>query len=412
MACPALGQGTGFVGDMLRFVDCEVQSIGANAYQALAAPGSYFMPILTGMLTLFVALFGYRVLLGHSPGVRDGVVVLVKIGIVLVLATSWPAYRTLVYDVALRGPAEVAATIGAPAALPGASGGMVSRLEFADRALVALAVAGTGEAEVKPPQPGEPIAERHPPPPFGGFDAFAFGSARILFLIGVIGAFAAVRIIAGLMLALAPFFFAFLMFDATRGLFEGWLRVLAGAVLGALGTAIILGIELALIEPWLIELLTIRANGEAIPDAPVEVLVVTLLFCLVLAAMLYATARVTMGFRFAPLWQVAAPRIQAVSQDEPRQVAGMNDKNSVPSEGRSRAAAVVDAVAASQRRENVPVAVPAFAAAAAGGAPSRVPGSAGLRDMPLPATAPLGQSFRRRTGMRASSSATRRDRTP
>ena len=68
---------------------------------------------------------------------RDGVLALVKIGIVLALATSWAAYRTLVYDVALKGPAELAAQIGQPAGLPGAGGGLVHRLGYTDRAFVA-----------------------------------------------------------------------------------------------------------------------------------------------------------------------------------------------------------------------------------------------------------------------------------
>ena len=69
------------------------------------------------------------------------------------------------------------------------------------------------------------------------------------------------RLVAGLLLALGPFFIAFLLFDGTRGLFEGWLRVLGGAALGALGTAIVLGVELALLEPWLADLLACRLAG-------------------------------------------------------------------------------------------------------------------------------------------------------
>lgn len=404
MACPPLDQSAGFLSGVLRFVDCEAQSIGESGYQALAAPGSSFSMVLTGLLTLFVAIFGYRMLLGHTPNARDAVLALVKIGFVLALATSWPAYRTLIYDVAMRGPAELAAQIGTPAGLPGAGGGMVARLEYADRAMVALAVAGTGQ---RPPEEASAAARPQVAPPiFGGFDAFALGSARALFLIGIIGAFAAVRIVAGLLLAVAPFFIAFLLFDATRGLFEGWLRVLGGAALGALGSAIVLGVELALVEPWLTALLAARAGGLSIPNAPVELLVTTFLFCLVLAAMLFATARIAMGFRLAPVWRVVSAALPFAARGPDQTVIGTT-RTSAPDEGRSRAAALVDAVSASQRRE---------AAQALGGVVAnpqpRAPSQQVLRTIEVPTMQPLGQSFRRRTGTRASASATRRDRTP
>lgn len=409
MACPALAPGASFVGGMLRFVDCQMQSIGSDAYQALTAPDGYFGLILTAMLTVFVALFGYRMLFGHSPSVRDGVLALVKIGIVLVFTSSWPAYRTVVYDVAVRGPAELAATIGAPAGVPGTSGDMVSRLAFVDDALVQLAIAGTGQAEAKPPRPGEPIAEMRPPPPFGGFDAFAFGTARILFLISAIGSFAIVWLVAGLMLAVAPFFVAFLLFDATRGLFEGWLRVLAGAAFGALGTAIVLGVELALIEPWLIAQLNARAAGDAIPDVPVELVVISLLFCIVLATMLYATARVAIGFQLAPLWQAASAHLPWPGQRDATIPPARAGNTRTGDEGRSRAAAIVDAVAASQRREAASIPAMASAQSVSAGAPSRGIGGQ-TADTPLVAVQPLGQSYRRRTSIRVSPLARQRDR--
>src|SRR3954463_10419394 len=122
-ACAIAAPDTGFVRWMLGSIDCQAQSLGADSYLAMLAPGSTLSLVLTGFLTLFVALFGYRRLLGHSPDLREGVMSLVKLGFVVALATSWPAYRTLVYDVALRAPAELTADIGVPAGVPGAGGG-------------------------------------------------------------------------------------------------------------------------------------------------------------------------------------------------------------------------------------------------------------------------------------------------
>ncbi|HST37457.1 MAG TPA: type IV secretion system protein, partial [Allosphingosinicella sp.] len=286
MACQGLPSNS-FVAGMIDYVDCQAQTIGASGYQALSAPGSSLSLLLAGLLTLFVAFFGYRMLFGESLTVRDGVLAMIKIGIVLALATGWPAYRTLIYDVALRGPAELAGEIGAPAALPGTTGGMVARLDYADRALLAFAIQGTGEASaaaVTPEQQAQSVLQPGQRMPLLSFNELMLGGARVLFLASAIGALAVVRLVAGLLLALGPFFIAFLLFDGTRGLFEGWLRVLGGAALGALGTAIVLGVELALLEPWLANLLAYRYAGYQTPGAAMEVFAVTLIFAVTLAA--------------------------------------------------------------------------------------------------------------------------------
>jgi type IV secretion system protein VirB6 len=420
MTCTAFSPDAGFVGGVLNYVDCQAQAIGGGGYQALATPGSTLSLVLTGLLTLFVALFGYRLLFGHTPAVRDGVMALVKIGVVLALATSWTAYRTLVYDVALKGPAELAGDIGRPAGLPGAGGGLAWRLDNADRLLLALTALGEGEAlptaarPAPPPYltPGPatgvtpPTAQAGEEPRTPGFAGTAFASARILFLAGAAGALAALRLIAGVLLALGPFFFAFLLFDGTRGLFEGWLRVLAGTALGALGTSVALGVELAFLEPRLAYLISLRTAGYAIPGAAVELMVVALIFALALVAMLVASARVAYGFRFPSSWRLAPAQSVAGPRTEETRFAFSRELSPAGAD-RSRATMVADAVAASQRREAGRV------VAAAAGAPTAsdrsAPRPAAGRDEPPPPPLPLGQSFRR-TRNRASASASRRDR--
>lgn len=100
-------------------MDCQARTIGEQGYLALSVPGSTGSLFLTSVLTLFVALIGYRMLFGEVPGVRGGVLALVKIGLVLALASNWQAYRTLLYDVTLYAPAELASAVGAPAGCPG-----------------------------------------------------------------------------------------------------------------------------------------------------------------------------------------------------------------------------------------------------------------------------------------------------
>jgi type IV secretion system protein VirB6 len=403
MICPTLEQGGSFLSGTLYFLDCQAQQIGAQGYQILAAPGSTASMVLTGLLTLFIALIGYRLLLGQRLRISDAVLMMVKLGIVLTFATSWPAYRTLIYDVALRSPAELTAAIGGASTLPGAQGGLVPRLEIADRALATLAIVGTGGAPTARGIGATTVSDQTPPP-FVGFNAFALGSSRIIFLFGVIGAFAIVRIITGLLLATAPLFFAFLLFDGSRGLFEGWVRVLVAATLGAFGTAMILGIELAFLEPWLNELLTIRAAQGSIPSAPTELLVVTSVFCLVLAATLYAMGRLAAAFRLPRFQPATASHHMGDFREKTilQQLGGST--RTPPQELQSRVLAIAGAVAASQRRDN------AIEAAAAASVQARPPRRALSGQSPSSGVSTLGQAGRRRAGTRVSTSAERRDR--
>lgn len=413
--CVPLPPGAGFIQSILSFLDCQAQVLGARGWQALAAPGSTLALMLMGFLTLFVALFGYRLLLGQGPDVRTGVIAFVKIGIVFALATSWGAYSTLVYDVVNRGPAELASEIGTSAALPGTRGDLVGRLDGADRAFVQLAVLGEGR-----PPPGYDTSNQSagytevPVPPYSG--SYALGVSRMLFLIAAIVGLGSVRLVAGLLLAVGPFFIAFLLFENTRSLFEGWVRVLAGAALAALGTSIALAVELSLIEPWLSDLLARRSADEWLPGMPIELLVVTFAFALIVLAMLYASAKTAMAFRLAPVWQTMAARAGRNPAGEERRfaAAGMAKGDAPPSEARSRAATVADAVVATQRREAANIAVAAGRASGGdgGGAAAAAQPAAVAAGRSAPASyapAPLGQSFRRRTRGRVSASAGRRD---
>jgi len=401
----------GFVSSMTRFIDHQAEALGSGAWQALALPGSSLSLMLTGFLTLFIALIGYNLLLGHTLTVRTGTIAMVKIGIVLALATSWPAYRTLVYDVVVRGPGELVAEIGRPARIPGADGSLVQRLDHADRALAELAILGPGNPPMLSAVPaGQSASQIVVPPPFGGFNAFALGGARIIFLIAAIGAFAVVGIVAGLMLALGPFFIAFLLFENTRSLFEGWIRVLAGAALGSVGSAIALGLQLGLLEPWLAMVLARRHANDALPSVPTELLVVVSVFAIALIAVLIASARLARAFRLAPIvgWG-GAPAERPAQRTLELATTGAPSSEAARNE-RTRATNVVDVLVAAQRRE----------ARLGGGTPATydpqrvhiAPGDRPHRDSTASAqAASVGRSFRRRARGRTTASAERRDRT-
>lgn len=393
---------TGFVSGLIDYIDCQTQAIGMGGYQALAAPGSILSVLFTGLLTTFIALFGYRMLLGQTPGVRDGILAAAKVGIVLTLAFSWPVYRTLIYDVTLRAPAEFAAAIGRPAGLPGADGGLVARLDYADRAFVTLGEFGTGVGLVAPIgaiNPGATTRQSVSP-----FDPFALGAARLSYLAGALGMLAAMRLIAGLLLALGPLFVAFLLFEGTRGLFEGWLRALLGSALGALATAVVLGVELALLEPRLAELVAWRAAGYAIPGAPVELFATTLIFSIANLVIVVAIWRVTVGLGLPASWRAAPGQLVEAMRGREANLPIMAHDAPTVSVERSRAVRVAEAVAVAQRRETLRGGT-GYEAQPRSAQPHAKTSDEAARTGRLP----LAQEHRRRTRSRVSASARRRD---
>lgn len=391
-----------FAPGMLSYLDCQAQTLGSAGYQALAASGSPAAALLTGMVTLLIALIGYRMLLGDTPGVREGVLTFVKIGLVLVLATSWPAYQVVIYDLILRAPAELMASIGGASGLSGASGGLPARLDAVDQALKALAIEGVGAPPMGPD--GMPQMPSVAPPPFLGFDTFALGVSRVVFLVGAIASFASVRIIAGLLLALGPLFAVFLLFDGTRGLFEGWAKALIGTVLAALATSVVLGVELAFVEPWLATLLARRASGLDIIGVPGQLLAAAIIFAIALVAVTLTVARVALGLRI-PAWRAQDMRQQQPVNPGAVGAVWTSPAAAIPLESRSRAAAVADAVAITQRREEL--AAQAAMTTATGGTRVSPTGATMTHERGISA---ISMSTGRRTHHRVSARAAIRDR--
>ena len=288
-SCPAIVTGDQFLTRIITNIDCQTQLVGSLGWQALAQPGALATTLMAGLLTLFVALFGIRLLFGPTPGARDIVLEVLKIGIVLTLAFSWPAFRTLIHDVVVSGPGEIAAQITARVRTEDGTT-FLSQLQAADDAMLRLTEAGTGR------QTGAFIDSQAAGGTFRGTalqDETGFGNARLIWLAGLIGAFALLRLVAGLLLALGPLAAGMLLFEPTRGLFTGWLRGLVLALVGTIGVTLVLAVELGVLMPWLTDALRVRALGYATPAAPTELFAMTLGFTVVQFAMIAVLARVT-----------------------------------------------------------------------------------------------------------------------
>lgn len=382
MSCAAPPTGSGFLSATLANLDCQAQTIGEAGYQALASPGSPLSLAITALLAIFVAVIGLRFLAGKPLAVDEWLSAALKVGFVLALTASWPAYRTAVYDVVLKGPAEIAGSIGRASALPGSEGGLGARLSGVDTGIMALVEAGSGRLDISSRRPEGTTA-----PPLT--DETALGWGKTLFVSSIIGCFGLLRLAGGLFLALAPLFAGFLLFEATRFLFLGWLRALIAVALGSVGIAIVLGVELAIIEPWLTQVLAMRATRIATLAAPFELLALTLAFALAMLGVLALSVCIA----FAPS---SVTRVTAILDQAARGVGMMEGLTQRPAHTQSRrtveqtrAQQIADAVRQSQDRESGAGGVRTIGLAQSRGNQSSdtAPGAS------APNTVPLGRSY-------------------
>lgn len=306
MACPPIITGDDFLLRTLSHIDCQAQVIGSYGYQALGQPGSLAASLVLGLLTLFIAFFGIRMLFGPPVAGRDFVYSALKIGIVLSLAFSWPAFRTIVYDVTLKGPGEIASVIQSNSG-NASSGSFADRLQRADTNIAQLTTLGTGRNS------GRLVDSEAPENSFRAAaleDDEAFGSARLLYMSSVIGSLALLRVIAGLLLAFAPIVAGLYFFTQSRGIFAGWLKGLVLTIAGSVGATVLLSVQLAVIEPWLADALAVRAQGYATPSAPTELFAIMLAFAVAQLVMLWFLAKVVFNRGWTTLpdfpdWQAA-----------------------------------------------------------------------------------------------------------
>lgn len=351
-----------YVSSVLSYIDCQSVALAQQGYRALGA-GSSFAAALDGLLVIVVAIAGYRMVLGGPFVIRDAVQLVIKIGFVLALALHWAAYQPLVYDVATRGPQDLLGRLFAGSGT-GAddSPGMVRRVQAVD-----TVIGGVLHPDREFAGGGSPAivagAAPAPPPisaqtPFGQSAELApetretLGSADNILVMSVVAAFAALRIVIAIMLALGPIFIAAALFDTARGLFAGWLRVLLGTILASVALAAVVALELAVIEPQVTALRRLFESGQALGSLPERLWVSSSLFALVMLAAVLASMRVASAFRFPD-----AQRGEYIWTNQTRQIlptlGGTGSAvNLLPAPERAHAQRTADAAMAAERRDH------------------------------------------------------------
>jgi len=194
--------GTG-VGAALMAVDCASTQMTAAAFGSLFAPGGGLELALTILLTLYVGFFGVSLMLGRSNlSLRALVPRMVTIGVILAFATSWIAFRSVVWNLFIATPDYLATLLTR-------SDGSAT-LAFAGKLDVVFQAVQQASA-------GQENFEAFSPPGLMWLGA-------ILLLLGTVGILVTARIALALLVALGPIFVVLALFDGTRGLFAGWLK--------------------------------------------------------------------------------------------------------------------------------------------------------------------------------------------
>ena len=384
------------------YLDCQARAIGENGFQAIAG-GVTGAALLGGSLTIFVALIGYRLILGQPPSARDGVGWIVRLGVVIALLTSWPAFQTLVYRVAAEGPAEVAAMVLPASGLSGESLGA--------RTQVAYDWLRLGMPEQQEPdgaRAGEASAQAQE-----GLEPRP--NVASLLVVSSLGLASALRVGIGFLLAVAPFAILGLLFTGTVGLFNGWLRAVAGLALALLGVTLVTSLGLVLIEGELVRLRELQlAQGLAGVDQQGLTTIVAL-FALVAMVVMFAGVRMGSALRLPSAQTFAAPATFRTAVDpQPAPLTASSTGQSEPrlagAAAHARAAAVAEALTTTVHREQrLATAGSGPAAEVRTGSPSQHR-EAGATAAQLGRPA-IGVAGRRGLG-RSTRSAARRDRMP
>jgi len=400
MTCEALHTGARFLATSLANLDCQGRTIGSYGYGALAGSGSIATTVTSGLLALFVALWGLRLLEGEEPHARDLIGAAIKVGLFLTLATSWPAWRVIGYDLVLDGPSEVAGAVGMAAGLPGATSDLVARLQDADTAIVMLTAYGSGRltnAVARSPDLADSASGVALP------DQSTLGWGRSLFLVSAIGTYGLARLGAGLLLAIAPLIAGFLLFSGTSSIFLGWLRALGFCALASIVFQIAMGAELAMLNPWISEVLQLRQDNVLTASAPTELFALTGAFALALAGVLALIARML----FMPAFALGLPSLADLRRQYPQQsTIAPASQGLVPSTPADRAALIVNSIESTLRRESP---AQAFQGASAGERASRAaqPAEQGRAEV-IGTSDRQGDRYRRST-LRTSQAGRRRD---
>ena len=274
--------GDGLAALLLADTDCQSFGLVERGYTALSQPGGPVAALLTGLLVLAVAFFGYRLLLGRGLLLVDAVSLAIKIGVVLFLATSWEAWQAVAYDSFARAPVRVAGEMltGLNATDP------ITGLQAALDGLEQASVGYRTRAGIASPLVGGPAAS-----------AMTLTVSSYFLTLSILGLLVIARILLALLLAITPLIAGFILFDATRGMAARWLAAMTATAIVPMFVLVLAAVELSILNPMITRLLSEQAMERFENEAVTPIGLVTIIFAMSMLAAVWAGAKIASGIR-------------------------------------------------------------------------------------------------------------------
>jgi len=272
----------GLAARLLADTDCQSFGLVERGYLALSQPGGPVAVLLTGLLVLAVAFFGYRLLLGRGLMLVDVVSLVIKIGVVLLLATSWEAWQAVAYDSLARAPVRVAAEMltGLNATDP------ITGLQAALDGLEQASIGYRTRAGIASPLVGGPAAS-----------AMTLTVSSYFLTLSILGLLVIARILLALLLAITPLIAGFILFNATRGMATRWLAAMVTTAIVPMFVLVLAAVELSILNPMITRLLSEQALERFENEAVTPIGLVTIIFALSMLAAVWAGSKIASGIR-------------------------------------------------------------------------------------------------------------------
>lgn len=291
---------TGAIRDLLTATHCNVSVFSETGYRALTGPHSIFPVALTAILAIYIAVLGYRLLLGLSvPSFQEIPMIGMKIGFILAMTLNWTVFQTFVLNLSARAPTEIASAIVGPQNAP------LERLQAAYDAIRADEVAF---AKIPPADSiGPNVSE--------AANGLSYASYALLASTGGLLAFS--TIVTGVLASVGPLFIALFLFETGSSLFAGWLRAITASALVPMLCWITTIIFLATVEPRLDLLDQERLAGAPSPPDAIMICFVVYVFAAAQFALVVAALVVACTFRLPLPRRLAAATAPAPALQAP-----------------------------------------------------------------------------------------------
>ncbi|MEM1021680.1 MAG: type IV secretion system protein, partial [Pseudomonadota bacterium] len=344
--CPEYDPSNALIQPLMTHVDCQVESIIKSGHDGIFGQFGQFGFLLTGCLTILVAIYGLRLLMGGAQlSLKDIMPKLMLIGGLVAVVTNWSLFQLLFFGPLYTSGEGIGLAVLDMLGFSQADSiyeqldvwiATAARLTSDSAGTVAQA---TQNLQQTPLDPATPQPSGDKPPVVVGANLFIGDALPKILLWGatLLAAFCSAglmvtsKITVGLLLAIGPLLFVGILFEATRGIFMGWLqftlRIGLLQLLTVLFTAGMMQVQLPLIQ----RLEFLSMSGPQSKQVLVAMLLVSLIFAAIIVLAATSTKAIAAGIKWPSAQMDAAPMstpqgngpIAAVQSASQQRISGM-----------------------------------------------------------------------------------------